>query len=493
VSKATFTQKLFVHGGVYALSRFLNQLAGFLLLPVLARYLGRDGYGMLSLATTVASITSIFLMQGLNGSWFRLRFKYRDSELHAFDSTILWHVLGSYTLGIGLLCVVGPTLAAQWLPGVPFFPILLLALLVETGTELIGLFQRKEQAEQKPKRFLVLALSRNGLSLAMALTFVAALERGASGKLEGELLAVGGICFWLMVALRPLPPWKADTNKLKESLRYGLPLVPHQLAGTINSVADRALINYFVGLGSAGLYAMGYKLVSVAFVISTSLNQAFSSLVYESLTGSEALADAERHQRLAAIQRSALYFVTAIACCLLGICALGRETLVIMASHEFEAAWELLPILSAGILLLSAYQPLSNMIIFNNQVKWLPIATIVSALLNIGLNVILLPRVGVIGAAWATLLSNLALFGITVVVSTRFAQTYQWRKLATIICASAAGFTLIWWLDATLNDIATRLVSKIGALAFLMLVLLWLSGVALRDLQSLYRIGRKSA
>jgi O-antigen/teichoic acid export membrane protein len=164
-----------------------------------------------------------------------------------------------------------------------------------------------------------------------------------------------------------------------------------------------------------------------------------------------------------------------------------------MASHEFEAAWELLPILSAGILLLSAYQPLSNMIIFNNQVKWLPIATIVSALLNIGLNVILLPRVGVIGAAWATLLSNLALFGITVVVSTRFAQTYQWRKLATIICASAAGFTLIWWLDATLNDIATRLVSKIGALAFLMLVLLWLSGVALRDLQSLYRIGRKSA
>lgn len=493
MSRTTLAQKLFVHGGVYAVSRLLNQGVGFLLLPVLGRYLGPEGYGVFSLATTVAGIVSIVLLQGVPGAWFRLRFGQTDADKHAFDSLSVWYVIVSLVVGIAAMCAVGPYLAERWLPGVPFFPILLLALVVEACVELVALFQRRQQAEQKPVRFLVVALVRNVASLGSALLFVAVLERHVRGRFEGELLAVGALSLGLLLHFRPVAPWKVDWSQLKPVLIYGLPLIPHQLAGVVNQAIDRPLINSYVGLAEAGLYSMSYKVASIGFIVSMALNQALTSLVYDALRGYDELPQSERELRAREVRKSGLYLTSAVAACLLGVAAIGRETLVFMASEKFEAAWRLLPLLCAGMLLLSIYQPLANMLIYFKRVRWLPVATIGAAAVNIVLNIVLLPRIGVIGAAWATLLSNLVLILTVTRLTADLFRVYDWPKVIGVGACTAVGLAGFFVLDTHVALLWVRLACKLGVLVVVVFGLKALVGVRFADLKALLRKRKRTS
>lgn len=487
MSKSTLAQKLFLHGGVYAFSRLLNQGVGFLLLPILARYLGPEGYGVFSLATTTAGIASIVLLQGVPGAWFRLRFARSEQDRLESDSVALWYISASLITGIGLACLIGEPLTRHWLPGVPFYPILLLALFVEACVELVSVFQRKHQAEQRPVAFLWISVLRNLASLTLALVFVVGFARGVQGRLEGELLAVGCLTVWLFVGFRPRAPWRLSWSHLKPLLSYGLPLVPHQLAGVVNQAIDRPLVNHFVGLAEAGLYAMSYKVASVGFVVSSALNQALTTLVYETLTDYESLPEAERTRRAGEVRKSGLYLTSAAAACLLGIAAVGRETLLFVASARFETAWRLMPVLCAGMLVLSIYQPLANMMIFFNRVRWLPVATIGAAIVNVGLNWWLLPITGIMGAAWATLVSNLVLLAIAARLTAPLFRVYDWTKVGAVVILTGVGLGTFYTCDASMSSLGLRLAAKLATLGVVVLGLQTVTGVSLRDLRTLLR------
>lgn len=493
MSQSTLAQKLFVHGGVYAFSRLLNQGVGFLLLPVLARYLGPEGYGAFSLATTTSGIVAILLLQGIPGAWFRLRFTQPEETRRAFDSLSLWYLIGSLGLGIGGLCLVGPPIAQRWLPGVPFYPVLILALLVEACVELISIFQRKEQAAQNPIGFMIIAVARNLASLVCALLFVALFERGVRGRLEGELLAVGALILGLLIRMRPLAPWRVDWSNLRPMLVYGMPLIPHQLAGTINQAIDRPLINNYVGLAEAGLYSMSFKVATIGYYVAMALNQAMTALVYDALTGYDELPQREQEARATEVRRSGLYLTSAVAGCLVGIAAIGRETLLVMASARFEAAWRLMPLLCAGMLVLAIYQPLANMMIFHNRVRWLPVATISAAAVNIGLNVLMLPRIGVIGAAWATLLSNAVLLAIVARLTEPLFRVYDWKKVSYVAAWTGVALLGFYLLDASIQSLPLRLVVKLAVLGVAIWGLKILAGVRVNDLRALLRKRKRPA
>ena len=72
--------KLLRQGLVYAAARMAPKAAGFVMLPIYAIYLGKDGYGALSILDTLGAIASILLAQGQAQAQFRLRFKYEGFE-----------------------------------------------------------------------------------------------------------------------------------------------------------------------------------------------------------------------------------------------------------------------------------------------------------------------------------------------------------------------------------------------------------------------------
>ncbi|MCK5172646.1 MAG: oligosaccharide flippase family protein, partial [Planctomycetes bacterium] len=188
--KQTLGQRMFAHGGIYALSRLIKGGISFLLIPLYAHLIGDEGYGIIELMTALGMAVSIVFLQGLPSAWFRLRFDQPDAkQLGVFEATIVWYLLASIVIGIGILSVFGERLAKVATPGVSYYPLGLLTVISAGLLAFSDLYQRKCQAEQQPIRFAVFTAMRSLLIPGSIIIGVLALGRGVQGKIEADVVS----------------------------------------------------------------------------------------------------------------------------------------------------------------------------------------------------------------------------------------------------------------------------------------------------------------
>ncbi|HEX2679211.1 MAG TPA: oligosaccharide flippase family protein, partial [Polyangiales bacterium] len=257
-AEASPLRRLVAHSGIYTLSRIASQGAAFFMLPLYTHALGTEGLGVVEITNAARGLLMIVLLQGLHSAWFRLRYNLLEDEaaLHRFETSLVWYLLVSNVAIIAVVSVLGANTWNRLAPGVPYYPFGLLTFLASGCTVFGNLVERKLQAQQRAWQFAVFTLLRTIGTLGCIVVFVALLKRGPLGKLEGEVLAgaVGAISAWWI--LKPGSPRLVSRDDVKRSLAYGWPLVPHGLAGVINDMIDRFMVNSMMGLAAAGVYSL---------------------------------------------------------------------------------------------------------------------------------------------------------------------------------------------------------------------------------------------
>lgn len=466
--KRTLGQRMFAHGGIYALSRMINGGIGFLLIPLYAHLIGDEGYGAIELMMSLGMAVSIIFLQGLPGAWFRLRFDQPDAgQLRVFESTIVWYLIASVVIGIGILSIFGESLAKVATPGVSYYPLGFLTVISAGLITFSNLYQRKCQAEQQPIRFAVFTAMRSILIPGAIIIGVLALGRGVQGKMEADVVSAAVIATVVLIMIRPLSPRRFSVTKIRQALAYGLPLVPHRLAGLANNLIDRLLINKILDLSATGVYSMGYKLASVGFLLGVALNQAFSPLFIGTLKQAEKAQQDGDDNKVAAlmhsIARGSLLMIVAVGCCMICLSAIARELLMLVTTSQFDESWTVVPVVSAGILAWVCYCPFSLSVMYDHKgVRLMPLITGLAVTINIVANMYMIPRMGIMGAAWATLISNSVMALAAMAAGRIFAPIpHLWGKWATVLSISAAGLFVLWTIDTHLENVIVRFTVKI--------------------------------
>lgn len=480
-----------LQGGVYTASRVLNGGVVFLLMPLYAHYLGSAGVGVVEVMNVARSFLTVLLTQGLDSAWFRLRFDYGGERLRRFESTLVWYILASSLSGIAALFALGPVIGPVLTPGVPFVPLGMWTALAAAATTFGTLLERRYQSEQRPSAFAVWSLARTLLGLLGILGFVVLLGRGAAGKIEGEALASAlgaAVALWI---LRPAP--LVSQEDLRHALAYGLPLVPHAFAALVNDLADRFFLNAHGGLRAVGVYSMGYRLAGVGMLVTVAVNQALAPAFIEVVRKAEA-ADAAGDERGAARYRThvaSLGFVGVLVACLVAeaVTAGTRELLLFTTTPEFSDSWEVVAPVSAGVIFWSWYATLSRSIAYRAEtVKRLPLITIAAALVNVAANAALVPRFGIMGAAWATAGSNAVMAIGGYAVGTRVMELpYAFRRWSLVTGLSLAGLAVSFAFDALVADTKLRIAGKTTCVALSWFATVALSGIPFASIRSALR------
>lgn len=485
--------RLFFHGGIYTLSRFANVALGVVLLPLYAHHLGTDGFGTISLMATVGGFLGLLIVQGLPGAWFRLRFDEADANgVRVFETTIVWYIIASGLGIVGLISLLGEPISRLVTPGIPYLPLGLLTASAAFANAFPALYERKLQVEERPVAFGVFNLSRTIGSAALVVLFVVGLGRGARGAIEATTLAAFLNAVVSLVMIRPGSWRMVSKPRLGRSLGYGLPLVPHSLAGLINDLIDRILVNRMLGLSAVGVYSMGYRVASMGQMVATSLNQAFGPIFIRVLNDSESArrdgdtrkADAE----LRRVGRLGLLTVTGAGCLVLALTAIARETLLVLATPAFQDSWKVVAPVGAGVIAWACYFPFSQAILYNPaRVRWLMWTTGLAALVNVGANFVLIPRMGIMGAAYATLLSDIVLALVAYVFARNSTHIpYERVRWLGTLASLALGLTGLWLMDARMEQLVLRLAAKLTWAALTALIALRLSQVDWKAVRQLW-------
>ncbi|MBI4200054.1 MAG: oligosaccharide flippase family protein [Chloroflexi bacterium] len=376
-------------------TRLVGLLTAAVASVVTARILGPEGKGVVVILGTLAATMVQFGSLGLTAA--NVHFTARGGEqVSRLAGTSAWVALGAGG-GLGIVVLAGAAWRPDLLPGVP---LVLLLVTVLSLPFLLGsqLFQNLLLGMEAIRAYNGLELLRTGLGLGAVLgLFGLRALNVASLILASAILAVA-VCVLAVraVGARAVLSWRFDALTFRAALGYGVIFFVNNLLAFLLLKSDLFLVNHFLGTGGAGIYSVSVQIADLLLMAPATLG----TLLFPRLS---AIQDPiERTQTCLQFARLAGGGM-AVACLLAGITSPGLIPLIFGAA--FYPAWVPLVILLPGIWLLA----LESVLVMHLAAKRLPILIpglwLLGLVFNVGLNVWLLPRLGLAAAAMTSSLA----------------------------------------------------------------------------------------
>lgn len=446
-------KRLFRDSILYTLSTILTRGTAFILLPIYTRTLSPEEFGLLDYLTALGAIAAIVvtleIMQGLARhipEHLEDPRKKRD-----YASTCMWFVLGVYTTMLVLVCAFSTQLAAVLLDAPVKADLLRLAAWSYWVAAMLNVVHGQLRWELKAATSALLSLLAALLTVACALVLVVWWKWGIRGALLAQV--AGGLLALLpsLYLTRTSFGLNFDGPSLRRMLAYSVPLIPSSLAVVFALYFDRIVLKELAGLSAVGVYAVGQKIALVVTLALVGFRSALTPLIYANH------ARASTPDELAQIFR---VFCLAALAMALGLSVFAREIVGLISTAAYQEAAAVVPLLIFSVLL-------SNMYVFapgldiGRKTAFISMINIGVAALNLGLNYLLIPQLGILGAAWAALLAFGAGFAVYMYASQRlYPVPHDWAGVAKLLAIVLAGMgairaaALIWgdsmWVRALL-------------------------------------------
>jgi len=422
---------LLSRSSMYAISDILKQALNFLLLPLYTAYLSKSDYGILAVALAASAVLEVVYGLALRGAVGRLYFDQQDeAQVREFIGTLALFLGGFGLLLTLILLLLGPFVwPLLGLDEVAFSPYMVLVvftvLLNNLGLSLVlPLYYVRGQAGRYAAYSLFSFLMMTGATILL----VVGLEQGTVGALRGRLVAAGIVfvpTIWIL-ARNSKPVLRRAL--LRPALIFSLPLVPHLISTWALNFSDRIILAKFVSMDDVGVYAVGYQVGLAVSVVITAINNAWTPWYFR----------AHKEDRREHIPAFVTYFVIVIAGLALGTALFSREAVQIMTARSYHAAWKIVPWVALGYFVNGLSLRFLDVLMLHKRTTVVPMTTLVAGVANIGFNVLMIPEVGMIGAAYGTLFGYIVRLALTAYYA---AQTgplpFEWGRVIRV-CTLAA-------------------------------------------------------
>lgn len=383
----------------YSIIGLFPVMVGFFTLPILSRYLSPEEYGILSLVSSFISLVSIAATLQIYSGVARIYFDYDDERRKEYFSTLFYSVSLVATAVFLFFLFAGDSIIAVLYPksNPGFAPYFFLAMINIFFALPVGITTAFFKVMQKGKELMVLSLVATVTTTAIILYLVVIKKQGAAGNLAG--LAVGSFLTYVMHAVyfREAFIFRFSFSMLLENLKFGIPVIPHAVGGYLFMYSDILVLEKFVAVSLIGIYSISDKfatlLKTVVNSFSSSLNPVF---MQESKKSVESGIEFVRKTTESWFVILALGYIT--------LCHAGEYLIYIMTPEDFHLAAKILPVLALAYVFRGIYIMPINSFYFMKRTKYLPVATLTSGFMNVGLNFVFIPIIGIWGAAVTTAL-----------------------------------------------------------------------------------------
>jgi O-antigen/teichoic acid export membrane protein len=421
---------------IYGLGGLISRVLSVLLLPLYTSYLhGRD-YGRVETLTALTAVLVAVLRLGISSAFFRFYFDSPEWE-HRLRvvRTSFWFTMGSATLG----------LAAGWIAAEPIADLLSLgpdqAWLVRAA--FVGLWAQMNyeqltslfRVEERPLLFTAATIANLLITVAATVVLVVGFDQRAMGVVVGNWIGTLSVYLVLLGYRRYQLGLQFDRSLFREMNRFGLPLVPSQLALWMLAFSDRFFLAKFKGQTEVGHYSVGVRVASAALLLLAAFRLAWPAFAYS-------IEDEDEAKRTYGFVLTYLLFVFSWLAVTLGLLAPWLVRLLTGRS-EFHEGARVVPLTAFGIAALGGYIVVSIGIGRARKTQFNWVVTGVAALIDVALNFALVPSYGMIGAAIAGVAAYASMFVLMSLHAQRvYPVPYQWRRIGLVI-ATAVGLTAL--------------------------------------------------
>lgn len=432
---------------IYGVGDVAVSAVNFLLLPIFVSFLTPTDYGVLAQLGAVEVVAKIVFRCGLDGSFMRFYYDYPEQrDRQRLASTIFFFLLAINSALLVAAVIAAPALAPRlfgWgdaaASGRDAQLLALRLVLINTFAISFTFFPfHLLRMQQRAAEFSLLTLARSVSTLLLRVLLVIGLAFGFMGVVVADLmvtallLAVLGRPFASLV--RPV----VSGPMLRESLAFGLPRLPHAFAQQLMAVGDRFILGWLrISTAEIGVYSIGATFALAQKLFLSAFEYAWAPFYY-------ATAREPDGRRVFAVVGTYAFGVLALMTAALS--AVAGDLLQLMLHEQFPryaAATSVIPGIAVGVMLQGVYLLTSIGLNITKHTRYYPVSTIAAAATSLALNLALIPRYGIVGAAWA----NAAAYAVQAAMAFGFSQRfypvdYEWGRLVRVAGAALLGYLL---------------------------------------------------
>ena len=439
------SKETLIYGASTVIGRFLN----FLLVPFYVNVLDPVMYGVSTSLYTYMSFFNIIYTLGLEAAYFRYASKGEgeersvEEEKRLFSGPFLFvFIFGGILTGVILLLsswLVWPIFHDPKTDITPMVPTL--ASILRIGGIIILLDSLNVipfaalRIDRRAKWFGTIRLTGIALTLTLNFFFILSLHWGVEGIFVANLIASAVMMSMLVPTIVRRFEFRISRPVMKKLMPFALTNVPAYLSAMMVQVIDRPIVQAYLGLAILGVYQANYRMGIIMMVFVSLFEYAWRPFfLRESRTN-----DARAREIFA---RVFTYFMLIAAVGFLFLAFVLPDVLsvrlpiihhAIFQKKQYLMGINIIPVVLAAYIFQGMYTNFIAGIYIKEHNKVLPFITGLGAATNIITNVLLIPVMGIMGAALATLFAYMAMAGALYWQSQKvYFIPYDWRRVGKL-------------------------------------------------------------
>ena len=403
---------LFKQSVIYGLGSLVGPLLGILMVPIYTRVFSPDDYGVINLVQITIAFLAVFLILGTDnasGRYYLDPESDQDRKLTA--STAMFFRVMALVAGCLVFIYFSGEISGLVFKTSVYGKYLIIAAAALPFGQCAILCLNLLRFNFRSVSYAVLSVANLLVTVGLIVFLVVFRGWGIMGIFAAGLISSILFLFVNFFITKGYFSLTFSVKRLRELLQYGIPLVPYGITIYLIENCDRYFLSYFSTLEQVGLYSLGFQLANLLTLLFAGTGLAWSPFLYSTYK--------EDSIKLV-YSRVMNYLVSATLFIVVGLSLFSREVLMVFTTPQYYGAHIVVPFLALYLAFYHIGLRMGFGIHLAKKTLHFTWISIVTAAVNIGLNFLLVPPYGMIGAATATLACSVVWCGLLVSMSQKY-------------------------------------------------------------------------
>lgn len=408
--------------GILVLSNLVLKAASFFLLPLYTKYLTPDQLGVTDSITSISSFLFPILVFSFDSAFSAFYYDREDEEYKKkVFNTVFFFVLFTSMVSIGLLIFAKPlsVLLFDTEEYAFAFSISLVSIALNMWYLPFSLVLR---IQNRMLSFSIISVVTSLMMILLNIYFVAELQLGYLAMiLSTAIVHILQVVLFGFVSRAKIDLRQFDKKLFRRMFKYALPMLPTTISNWILNLSDRYMLLYFKGEFEVGLYGIAFRFNNVINVITNAILTAYTTYAFASKNDDNA-----KEQYVKVL--NAIFIILGFICFIVAL--FSKEIVVLMTEKSYHSSYKLIGPLLFGKLFYTLSSILGYGFAYAKKSKYFLYPSFIGMVLNVILNIILIPLYGGYAAAITTLIG----YGVMMLVTYYLAQKvypcpYEMKKI----------------------------------------------------------------
>ncbi len=461
------TGLLLKHASIYGMAPIIGRVVSFFMIPLYTSFITPSEYGIMEIVHVVVSLLQTVIGMGVVSGVAVFYFEAKTQvDKNKVVSTAFLGLGGLAIATIAVLMFFSSMLAELALDSAEYAKYFYVSFAAMGFGVLNDINTNYFRINKKSKTVVIISLSTLIVNVSLNIFFLVYLEMGVWGIFLSTLIVASANLLIVTPYIFTKIGFNISYDIMKKLIKFGLPLIPSNLASYLVVASDRLFIKHYVSTAETGLYSLGYK-------FGTLVNN-FVTTPFNQIWGPRRLEMFKKGNSEEIFCRIFTYYTFVLILGGLVISVLSRDIVHIMAHESFWDSYKIIPLITLAHIIFSFFYHFNIGIMVEKKTKYFAYINVVNAIVNLALNFILIQKYGIWGAGFSTLISYLLRTSLCYYFSNKLHKIrVEWGRVFVLIGGGIGYFYLIEIVE--ISNIFLSAITK-GSLALTFPMVLYLFG-----------------